>query len=251
MNQPAILQNSRSRTAAALAVTLMLAGLGLSGCGVVNAVGKIKHDVESNKGTIDTFTNRISATEGTTFEATYVTTGGSPATIVYAVKPPKGVAFTLTPTGASSSNGVGRTDIVVNSSGEYYCTPPSSGAGWTCQKPESADAAVKNKILDFYTPSHWVTFLQDFSLAAGFAGDKITTSTLTVNGFSMKCVDFRASGVPGTSTVCTTSQGILGYVKVATDSTSFEIRAYSASPPASLFALPPGAKITTTKTGTT
>jgi hypothetical protein len=34
-------------------------------------------------------------------------------------------------------------------------------------------------------------------------------------------------------------------VKVATDSTTFEIKTYSTSPPASLFALPAGAKITT------
>ena len=42
---------------------------------------------------------------------------------------------------------------------------------------------------------------------------------MTVNGFSMSCVDLQASGVPGTSTICTTSQGILGYVKVASDAT--------------------------------
>jgi hypothetical protein len=51
--------------------------------------------------------------------------------------------------------------------------------------------------------------------------------------------------VPGTSTICTTAQGILGYVKVASDSTSFEITAFSSSPPASLFELPPGATVTT------
>ena len=110
----------------------------------------------------------------------------------------------------------------------------------SCQKLGTADAAAQNQIFDIYTPSHWTTFLKDFSLAAGLAGDKVTSSTMTVNGFSMQCVDFDAPGVPGTSTICTTAQGILGYVKVATDSTSFEIKSYSASPPASLFQLPPG-----------
>jgi hypothetical protein len=108
-----------------------------------------------------------------------------------------------------------------------------------------AEANNQNQILDFYTPSHWVGFLRDFSLAAGFAGDKVTTSTMTVNGFAMQCVDFRAPGVPGTSTICSTSQGLLGYVKVATESTSFEIEKYSTSPDASLFQLPRGAKVTT------
>jgi len=74
---------------------------------------------------------------------------------------------------------------------------------------------------------------------------------MTVNGFTMSCVDFIASGVAGTSTICTTAQGILGYVKVASDTTSFEITSYSTSPPASLFELPPGATVTTVPTPTT
>jgi hypothetical protein len=87
--------------------------------------------------------------------------------------------------------------------------------------------------------------LNDFALAAGLAGDTVTSSHMTVNGFSMQCVDLQAPGVPGTSTICTTPQGVLGYVKVATDSTTFKMKTYSTSPPASLFALPAGAKITT------
>ena len=71
---------------------------------------------------------------------------------------------------------------------------------------------------------------------------------MTVNGFAMNCVDLVAPGVAGTSTICTTAQGILGYVNVASDSVSFEIVKFSTSPPSSLFALPPGATITTTPT---
>ena len=108
--------------------------------------------------------------------------------------------------------------------------------------PGAADE--QNAIYDFYTPAHWVTFLRGFSLAAGFAGDKVTSSTMTVNGFPMSCVDFSTPGEAGQSTICTTAQGILGYVKVAGDTTSFEIKSYSSSPPASLFALPPGATVT-------
>ena len=74
---------------------------------------------------------------------------------------------------------------------------------------------------------------------------------MTVNGFTMNCVDLRATGVPGTSTICSTAQGILGYVNVASDSTSFEIERYSTSPDSSLFALPPGATITSTPPGAT
>ncbi len=66
----------------------------------------------------------------------------------------------------------------------------------------------------------------------------------------MQCVDLRATGVAGTSTICTTAQHLLGYVQVASVSTSFEIKSYSGSPPAALFDLPAGAKITKAKTGT-
>lgn len=88
------------------------------------------------------------------------------------------------------------------------------------------------------------------SLAAGFAGDKVTSSKLTVNGFRMHCVDFRATGIKGTSRICTTAEGILGYVKVASTPTSFEITSYSAPPPGSLFRLPPGARVTRPKKST-
>ncbi len=74
---------------------------------------------------------------------------------------------------------------------------------------------------------------------------------MTVNGFTMSCVDLVASGVAGTSSICTTSQNVLGYVKVAQDSTSFEITNYSGSPASSLFQLPPGATVTTVTTTTT
>ncbi len=239
----------RRRVAGVVAAALVLGSFGLTSCGVVRAVKKVENDVKGNKATIDTFTNTIKASQGATFEATYVTTGSSPATVVYAVQPPKGLAFVTTPTGGSSP-----LDIIVNASGEYSCSSSSgtgSGSGASCEKLGTASATAENQIFSFYTPSHWTTFLKDFSLAAGIAGDKVTSSTMSVNGFAMQCVDFNASGVPGTSTICTTAQGILGYVKVATDSTSFEIKSYSASPPASLFQLPAGATITTIPTTTT
>ena len=167
--------------------------------------------------------------------------------MVYAVQPPTGLSFTER--ASSAGSGV---DIVVNAAGEYSCAPPSAaGAPWTCQKLGTATAAAENKIFEFYTPAHWVGFLRDFSLAAGIAGDKVTTSDMTVNGFSMNCVDFVAPGVAGTSTICTTAEGILGYVRVAADPTSFEIQSYSASPPSSLFQLPPGATVVTTPPDTT
>lgn len=235
-----------------VAVALVVASAGLSGCGVISAVKKVVHNVEANKATMGAFTNKIKSGEGATFEATYMTSGSSPATVVYAVEPSEGLAFSIKSSGTNNANNV---DLIVNHSGEYSCTPPSTSTSgssvpaadtkWTCEKLPKASVADYNNILDFYTPAHWVTFLGDAALAAGFAGDKVTSSTLTVGSFAMSCVDLVASGVNGTSTICTTAQDILGYVKVAQDSTSFEIKSYSASPAASLFQLPPGATVTT------
>jgi hypothetical protein len=242
---------TRRRAIGLAGAVVIFGGFAFTGCSIIKAVNKVAHDVEANKATMDAFTNKIKSGEATTFEATYVTTGSSPTTVVYAVQPPKGLAFKETPPGSGANSPA--LDIIVNSSGEYSCMPPSSGSGstWSCDRLQATNAATENKIFGFYTPSHWVAFLQDFSLAAGFAGDKVSSSTMTVNGFAMNCVDFVASGVAGKSTICTTAQGILGYVKVASDSTSFEIKSYSASPSASLFEPPPGAKITTVTTTTT
>jgi len=240
----------RRRLWGAVAVVLVLGGSSFAGCSIVTAVKKVVHNVETNKATIDTFTNKMKSAEATSFEADYATTGSSPATIVYAVAPPKGLAFKETPTGGSSKSM--RLDIIVGSSGAYSCSPPSSpGSPWSCRRFRTAKAGSLDRIYGFYTPAHWVAFLRDFALAAGFAGDKVFSSTMTVNQFHMSCVDLRAPGVPGTSTICTTAEGILGYVKVASDATSFEITRYSSSPQASLFDLPPGAKVTTVKTKAT
>ncbi len=235
----------RRRVAAIAAVAIALSGFGLTGCSIVNKVNKVVHDVSANRQTIKLFTQKLQAGEGTTFAVTYVTTGANPSTVSYAVQPPTDVAFKSTQAGSTGSN----VDLIVNSSGAYSCTPPSGSSGWTCQQLGQASAVVKNHILDFYTPAHWITFLQVFALAAGFAGDKVSSSTMTVNGFNMDCVDFVAAGVKGTSTICTTAQNILGYVKVASSPNVFEIKSYTASPPASAFQLPPGAKVTSAQGG--
>lgn len=213
---------------------------GLTGCGVVAKINNVRHAIDTNRSAIKAFTQGLKSGEATAFSATYVTTGGSPTRITYAVKPPADVTFAE----AAQGSGAANLDLVSNSSGEYSCTSAGAASGWSCQKLGKAEAVAQNQIVNFYTPSHWITFLDAFSVAAGVAGDKVTMSSMTVNGFSMHCVDFKTKGVKGTSAVCSTAQNILGYVKVAGDPTSFELKSYSSSPAASLFKLPAGAKIT-------
>lgn len=225
---------------------LALAGLAVTGCSAISKVKQTYENVKNNKDTIDSFTQNLNNGKSIPFSATYATSGSSPATVVYAVDPSSGeLAFHLTQTGASASNA----QFIVNSSGNYSCT--QSGAAWSCNKLDKASAADQENLFDFYTPSHWVNFLKGVSLVAGLAGDKVSTSTMSVNGFDMSCVDLVAHGVPGTSTICSTPQNILGYVKVAQDATSFQITNYSGSPSPSLFQLPPGATVTTVTTPTT
>lgn len=232
---------SPTRPAVRLAVGVLAGTVALSGCAAVRTVNHIRGDIDQNKATISSFTNQLQSSPAKPFRATYVTTGSSPATITYAVQPPHGLLFTDTPSGAKTA-----TEFLVDSRGVFECTVPVHGSGPrpSCRKLGSIKAQEEQKLFDIYTPSHWVTFLRDFSLAAGFAGDRVTSSTMTVNGFSMNCVDFVAGGVPGKSTVCSTSQGLLGYVKVASDNAKFEMKGYTATPPQSLFALPQRATIT-------
>ncbi len=224
----------------ALLIALMIVG-GLSGCGVIRTINNVRHAVDSNRAAIKSFTGGLKTAEATPFQATYVTSGQSPTTVTYAVQPPRDVAFTQSAT--DNSSGTADLDLVSNSAGEYSCTSQGSSASWSCTKLNKAEALAQNEIVGLYTPAHWVAFLDALSITAGFAGARVTNSTMTVNGFPLKCVNF-SSKHEGTSTLCTTSQNILGYVKVTATSTSFAIKSYTSSPPASAFQLPAGAKVT-------
>ena len=118
----------RHRAALIAAAAFMLSGLGLTGCGIAKDAQSVASNVTANKSLIDQFASTIKSGKSVAaFEATYVTTGSSQNTIVYAVKPPDGLAFR-----ENQSNGSGRLDIVANSSGEYACLPQSaSGPGWS------------------------------------------------------------------------------------------------------------------------
>ncbi len=234
------------RHAGVVAVTVVTAAA-LTSCTITRTITKVADTVRANKATIDVFTGKLKSGQPGRFEVTYVTTGNAPSKIIYAVRPPDQLAFIDSGIGSGTSRS--KASFIVNATGEYGCTKAGSEARWTCDKLPKAAAAAQRKLIGIYTPAHWVTFLRDFSLAAGFAGDKISSSSTTVHGFAMQCVDFVASGVPGTSKICTTAQHLLGYVQVASESTSFAITSYSAAPDAALFRLPAGATITPVKSG--
>ena len=227
---------SLARIAAAASLAAVL-GAASAGCSVAKQFDKIRHTIEGNRATIKTFTDGLKNTKAVPFQVSYVTAGDSPTTFTYAVQPPKNISFAETGTGTSA------TRLISNSSGQYSCSRPSQGAHWSCEKLGKASAIAQRELFAIYTPGHWVTFLHVVAFGARLAGDKVTTSAKTVNGFAMDCVDLFVKK-EGTSTICTTKENILGYVKVASQSTSFQIKGYTSAPPASAFRLPPGATIT-------
>ena len=158
---------------------------------------------------------RMSIRRAGPFEATYTTTGSSPATVVYATDPDNDGCLPHHPDRREClEHPVHR---------EFLRQLPV--------QPERVLVVVQQvgqgrrgrpeEHLRLLHAVHWVNFLKGVSLVAGLAGDKVTQSTMSLNGFDMSCVDLVAHGVPGTSSICTTQQNILGYVKVAQDSTSF------------------------------
>jgi hypothetical protein len=236
------IRRGQRRIAGVAVVAVLLGGFGVSGCALDKAIKRASRDISSNRAVIDHFTAGIKTGEATPFEVTYRTMGPVPATIRYAVRPPAHIAFReRTPVDG------GGLDLIANSAGEFSCSRAMARGRWSCQKLGRLSAAIRNPVLDLYTPGHWVAFLKGYSVAVGFAGEKVTTSRLTLRGFRMRCVDLQARGAIGTSRICTTAQGILGYVKVASSPTGFEITSYTAAPPASAFRLPPGARISTVR----
>jgi len=237
---------SARRSLAGLAVVVALAcAASVAGCSLATAVKKAVSTVEANKAALDLFTAKLKSGQPSQFDVTYITTGSSASKVVYAARPPASLLFSAGQGGSGSPLNVAR--LIINPSGAYACTR-APGAGWVCDKLPKSSASAQQKMLDFYSPAHWVSFLRGVALTAGFAGDKVSSSTMTVNGFALQCVDLRAPGVAGISKICTTAQHLLGYVQVASDATSFEIKSYAGSPPASLFNLPAGAKIIKPKT---
>jgi hypothetical protein len=230
--------------ACAVAVALTLGGLGLTGCSIISKVNHAVNAINANKQAIDALAGKLKNGKAVPFAATYVTMGGgSTGTVTYAVNPPTDVAFKETP--GANANGNPSVDLIINASGEFSCSSTSSnGSGpWMCNKVGGAAAAARNQVFNFYTPSHWIVFLQALAVTAGLAGEKVSNTTMTVNGISLNCVKFNDPNGKGSGTICSTSAGILGYVKVSTSPAVFEIKSFTSSPSPSLFQLPAGAKV--------
>jgi hypothetical protein len=166
-------------------------------------------------------------------------------------------------TGATGATGTGTTGTTgatgstgTKATGATGSSGTSAPGQWNCVKFSAADGASYADLFQAYTGAYVLDALQAYSGVAALVGVTIKSSTMTVNGFALSCIVVSSSsGSTGSTgnnsggTWCVTQQGLLGYVSDSGDSSAFEIKSYSASPPASLFQAPAGATITTVPTG--
>lgn len=217
----------------AIGVIALLSGLVAAGCGGETAAPTPVHRHESTQATVHAFVATLEAGRSSSYVATYTTGGTSRGTVVYAAGPAKAISFTDTPSTGSPYR------IIDNGSGELVCSRSTSNPGsWSCQKLSGGVVTVKARLDGYYSASHWITFLQQFSLAATLPGDQATTWTSKVHGLDVECIELRAVGVPGATTLCATKKGIPAYVSVATNPDTFVIEHLDRSPSPSLFATP-------------
>ena len=233
------------RRAILVAVVVLTSVLGLTGCSkVINAI-KTAHNVLHEGAAISALSNKIKSADKSPYEVTYVTTGSNPVTTELAASPPRDFAFGTTVSGQIL-------DVISNSKGEFACSRGlGSSATWSCIEVKGAEVETYKLMYALYSGAYWIDFLKLYSAAAALQGVTNHSTTMSVNGFGLQCVVIVNKKSPGTSKWCVTSQGILGYVSVSSAKADFEIKSYSASPPASLFQVPLGATITTIPTVTT
>src|SRR5258708_27210213 len=141
----------QSRILAAAGAVIVLSAAS-AGCSVVNKINSIRHTVDKNRATITAFTQGLQNSKAVPFQVTYVTTGGSPTTVVYAVQPPKDISFSET----AGGGGPVATRLVANSSGEYSCSQASAGGQWSRAKLSKANAAAHNPLFDVHTTRPFV-----------------------------------------------------------------------------------------------
>src|SRR5215469_10647125 len=148
------------RTCASVAAAALFLGGLLGGCGLANKVKKVTGALQANKATIDQFTTNLRSGQPAAFQATYTTTGHSPATITYAVLPPNDMAIETAGVG-STTPAAAYARYVQNRHGQFWCQR-AAAVGWSCTKLHSSGASGAQQMIAFYTPAHWATFLQGF-----------------------------------------------------------------------------------------
>jgi hypothetical protein len=211
-------------------------------------------------------TNTINRAKKMTYYAQYVSYSGSnpQTTVTIAQAPPK--------SNFSSASG----SVINNGKTTYYCgtsgnsgdsgnsgnsgdsgnsgNSGNSGSSTTTTTTTSKNAVTcvaskgSNPLLgleSFFSPTIALTLFSEAKNAtvARALGIKVSSSSATFAGQPSTCVSVSVKGK--SSKYCVTKQGILSYAGSSSSSSYFKLTKYSSKPPASLFAVPAGATITT------
>jgi hypothetical protein len=213
-------------------------------------------------------TNTINKAKKMTYYAQYASYSGSAqqTTVTIAQAPPKSnfssasgsvinngktTYYCGTAGSAGNSGTTGNTGNSANSgsSGNSGSTG-NSGSSTTTAKSTVTCVASKgsNPLLgleSFFSPTAALTLFSEAKDAAvaRALGIKVSSSSATFAGQPSTCLSATVKGK--SSKYCVTKQGILSYAGSSTSSSYFKLTKYSSKPPASLFAVPAGATITT------
>jgi len=188
------------------------------------SVAAKKPKPKGSSSSIKNITGALQKEEKATLSATYtVKTSSVNATFTYAQKPPDYVL--------SFAEGAGKFEFIQLGTKSYGCT---ATAGVNICVPESKSVAATD--LHFFQPGSLLPEVEGYeSGAKGY-----TSFTKTFAGQASKCVTVVLTSTK--PTYCVTNSGIFAYSGVGTLE-QVTLTGFSGSPPASLFALPAGAKI--------
>jgi hypothetical protein len=216
------------RRAGFVAVTALCATALLAGTASATSVAakKTKPKPKSSS-SLKTIANSLKADENATFSASYNVTTPSvktPLTFAFAQKPPN---FQL----IFKEAGVSVTFVKIGSKA-YGCEATAAGSFCAAESTSTVSSD-----LGFFEPNQVLPKIE--AMESGATG--VVTSSKTFAGQPSKCVSATYAGTK--ATYCVTDKGILAYAGTA--STGVTLTGYSSSPPASDFALPAGAKVTT------
>jgi hypothetical protein len=168
-----------------------------------------------------------------TFKATYSAhnAGGTAESVTVEQMPPKSVFSS------------GTSSVIDDGTHTYFCSPSGGSEQCVSEAVSGSGTTPLASITAVFDPA---TLLNEFQTAeaaaiAHRAGDSLAFSDATYAGLAAKCVTFTHAST--TVKYCVTNSGILADASSA--GSTFELTAFSASPPAGDFALPAGATVIT------
>ena len=182
---------------------------------------------------IQSLSTAVRTGQHATFKATYGAhnAGGTSESVTLEQMPPKSVFSS------------GTSSVLDDGTHTYFCSPSGGSEQCVSEAVRGSGTSPLASITATFDPATLLNELQaaEAAAVAHRAGYSLAFSEATYAGLAAKCVNFTHAST--TVKYCVTNSGILAYVSSA--GSTFELTAFSASPPARDFALPAGATVIT------